>query len=170
MTKTVVVELKNTWFAPTSEWKKSPLQQMSGRRFKKGIYTWPEAVVPHLPASAKVGVQEEEVENPFDGQGFGGFVGDDLDEMYNEDLARAAVSAEQAIEDQAARADKLTAKSPEQILEERKANLAKANAASAVKRAAAKAEKEGAAAKAEPAASEGPSEILVEEDGDTVEF
>ena len=166
MTKTVVVELKHTWFAPTTQWKKSPLQQMSGRRFKPGIYTWPETVLPYLPSSAKIGAQEEEVENPFDG-GEGGFVGDDLEIEYDEGLARAAASEEQKIEVEADKADKVTAKSKEEILEERRANLAKANKAGAKKRAETKAKKE--AAKSAPP-SDVPSEILVTDDGDTVEF
>jgi hypothetical protein len=167
MTKTVTVELTATWFAPTTAWKKSPLQSMSGRRFKKGIYVWPETVLPHLPQSAKIVQAEEEVEDPFDGQGFGGFVGEDMDERYQVDDARAAVSEEQRIEAAADKNDKVTKKSPDEILEERRANLAKANAARAAKQAAAE------AANQEPKAapgSDGPSEIHVDEDGDTIEF
>ncbi len=153
--ETVTVELKNTWFAPTTVWKKSRLQQMSGRRFKKGIYTWPVSVVKWLPSSAEIITEEQPVEDPFDGEGFGGFVGsDENNEAFQADLGRAAVSAEQAIEAQADKNDKITAKNPDELLEERRANLAKANAANVAKRAAVKADQEAAEAEAK-AASEG---------------
>ena len=152
--KTVTVELKNTWFAPTTVWKKSRLQQMSGRRFKKGIYTWPETVLKHLPKSAIVIEDEAPVEDPLELEGFGGFVGDDENEAFTADLGRAAVAAEQAIEEEALKNDKITAKNPDQILKERRDNLAKANAANVARRNAVKAEEEAGKAEAK-AASEG---------------
>lgn len=155
MSETVTVELKNTWFAPTTVWKKSRLQQMSGRRFKKGIYTWPNSVIPYLPKSAKIITEEAPVEDPLDGEGFGGFVGDEeQNEAFQADLGRAAVSAEQAIEAEADKADQLTARNPDEILKERRENLAKANAANVAKRAAVKAEEAAGLAEA-AAASEG---------------
>lgn len=175
--ETVTVELKHTWFAPTTSWKKSRLQEMSGRRFKKGIYTWPVSVIPHLPKSAVIlkGLPEEQ-QDPFDGQGFGGFVDDD--ERYQVDHERAAASEEQRIEAEADKANRLTKKTPDEILAERRANLAKAREASLAAKAA-KAEgkpREEASAKADPdapeapAVTEGPSEIVVTDDADTIEF
>ncbi len=147
MTKTVTVELKNSWFAPTTAWAKSPLQVMSGRRFKKGIYTWPESVLPYLPTSAKVLDKDlEEIENPFDGEGFGGFRADRDPLSDVEDMSAAEAKAFEQIERKAAEADKINKKSQEEILAERRANLKKANEARERKAAEkAKAEKEKAA-------------------------
>ena len=78
MTDTVTVRLVNMWFAPTSVWEKNKLQQLSGRRFKPGIYTWPKAVLAFLPSSAIVDEQETPAENPFSDDavpdGYGGMV------------------------------------------------------------------------------------------------
>lgn len=172
MSKTVTVELKATWFAPTTQWKKSPLQQMSGRRFKKGIYTWPETVTPYLPKSAIVydGKMPEEEEDPLDAETFGGFVGDE-DEMYQADTDRAAADEQMSVEAQAAANDRLTQKTPEQLLEERKANLEKANLKRRERQEEINAQQK---AKAEAAAAgepeEGPSEIHIDDDGTTLEF